>query len=348
MKAVVINEDGTVSVQHTEKPKITSPEQILVKIAYSGLCGSDIPRIFHHGAHYYPITLGHEFSGHVVELGHDVTEFAVGDLISCIPLLPCFGCEACLQHYYSLCKNYTFVGSRISGGFAEYIVLNKKNAFKLPDGITPIEAAFFEPMTVGMHALLLANGCENKNVVIVGGGTIGLLAMQCAKAMGAKSTIVIDINDERLKLAKRLGADHVYNSKNQTCDEITQALEPYRFNQIVLETAGSPVTVNLSIQIAGPRAQIGLVGTLHNDITLSEKVFGLILRKELQILGSWMNYSAPWPGEEWQRVSQFFMDGKIKLDELIVAIGDFDDFIQHISNLNGGVMNGKILLKCEP
>ena len=91
MKAVVINEDGTVSVQHTEKPKITSPEQILVKIAYSGLCGSDIPRIFHHGAHYYPITLGHEFSGHVVELGHDVTEFAVGDLISCIPLLPCFG-----------------------------------------------------------------------------------------------------------------------------------------------------------------------------------------------------------------------------------------------------------------
>ncbi len=143
MKAVVINEDGTVSVQHTEKPKITSPEQILVKIAYSGLYGSDIPRIFHHGAHYYPIILGNEFSGHVVELGHDVTEFAVGDLISCIPLLPCFECEACLQHYYSICKSYTFVGSQISGGFAEYIVLNKKIPSNYPTASRPLKRLFF-------------------------------------------------------------------------------------------------------------------------------------------------------------------------------------------------------------
>ena len=305
MKVVIVNDGGNLSVTEMEKPKITSSDQILVKVAYSGLCGSDIPRIFHQGAHYYPITLGHEFSGTVTEIGNDVTEFAIGDLISCVPLLPCFKCDECRKHYYSLCKNYTFVGSRISGGFAEYIVLNKKNAFKLPKGVTPLEGAFFEPMTVGMHALLLADGCRDKNVIIVGGGTIGLLAMQCAKAMGAKSIAVIDINDTRLNLAKSLGADQVYNSKNLSPEEISQALSINRFEQIVLETAGSPVTVKLAIEIAGPRAKIGLVGTLHNDITLSEKTFGLILRKELHILGSWMNYSAPWPGEEWQLVSQF-------------------------------------------
>lgn len=346
MKVVIVNDGGNLSVTEMEKPKITSSDQILVKVAYSGLCGSDIPRIFHQGAHYYPITLGHEFSGTVTEIGNDVTEFAIGDLISCVPLLPCFICDECQKHYYSLCKNYTFVGSRISGGFAEYIVLNKKNAFKLPKGVTPLEGAFFEPMTVGMHALLLADGCRDKNVIIVGGGTIGLLAMQCAKAMGAKSIAVIDINDTRLNLAKSLGADQVYNSKNLSPEEISQALSINRFEQIILETAGSPVTVKLAIEIAGPRAKIGLVGTLHNDITLSEKTFGLILRKELHILGSWMNYSAPWPGEEWQLVSQFFLEGKIKLEPLITSIGDFHTFIAQVTELNGHPMNGKILLNC--
>ena len=347
MKAVIVNEGGSLSLEDIDIPKITSPDQILVKIAYCGLCGSDIPRIFHHGAHFYPITLGHEFSGTVIETGNDVTEFDVGDLISCVPLLPCFKCDECQKHYYSLCKNYTFVGSRIAGGFAEYIVLNKKNAFKLPKGVSPLEGAFFEPMTVGMHALLLAGGCQNKHVVIVGGGTIGLLAMLCAKAMGASSIAVLDINDERLNLAKQLGADVIYNSKNLSSDEIYQALSSNRFDQIVLETAGSPITVRLAIEIAGPRSKVGLVGTLHNDFTLSEKTFGLILRKELQILGSWMNYSAPWPGEEWLLVSQFFVEGKINLNDLIAVIGDFNTFIHKVRDLNGQSMNGKILLNCS-
>lgn len=347
MKAVIVNEGGSLSLEDIDIPKITSPDQILVKIAYCGLCGSDIPRIFHHGAHFYPITLGHEFSGTVIETGNDVTEFDVGDLISCVPLLPCFKCDECQKHYYSLCKNYTFVGSRIAGGFAEYIVLNKKNAFKLPKGVSPLEGAFFEPMTVGMHALLLAGGCQNKHVVIVGGGTIGLLAMLCAKAMGASSIAVLDINDERLNLAKQLGADVIYNSKNLSSDEIYQALSSNRFDQIVLETAGSPITVRLAIEIAGPRSKVCLVGTLHNDFTLPEKTFGLILRKELQILGSWMNYSAPWPGEEWLLVSQFFVEGKINLNELIAVIGDFNTFIHKVRDLNGQSMNGKILLNCS-
>ena len=347
MKAVIVNEGGSLSIEDIDIPKITSPDQILVKVAYCGLCGSDIPRIFHHGAHFYPITLGHEFSGTVIEIGDDVTEFDIGDLISCVPLLPCFKCDECQKHYYSLCKNYTFVGSRITGGFAEYIVLNKKNAFKLPKQVSALEGAFFEPMTVGMHALLLAGGCQNKHVVIVGGGTIGLLAMLCAKAMGASSITVLDINDERLNLAKRLGADATYNSKNLSSDEIYQALSYNRFDQIVLETAGSPITVRLAIEIAGPRSKVGLVGTLHNDFTLSEKTFGLILRKELQILGSWMNYSAPWPGEEWLLVSQFFVEGKINLNELIAVIGDFNTFIHKVIDLNGHSMNGKILLNCS-
>jgi len=345
MKTIIVNENATLEVSETTTPIITEPNQILVKIAYSGLCGSDIPRIFHQGAHFYPITLGHEFSGEIIATGKNVDSLSVGDLICCIPLLPCFNCDECKKYYYSLCKNYTFVGSRKAGGLAEYVVMDEKNAFKLPRGVSLLEGAFFEPMTVGMHAILLAGGCKNKNVIIIGAGTIGLLAMQCAKAMEAKSITVIDINPDRLSLAKELGADHLLNSKNLSANQIIESTTNLHFDQLILETAGSPLAVNLSIAIAGPRAQIALIGTLHSDLTLPEKTFSLILRKELNIMGSWMNYSNPWPGKEWLLVSEFFIAGKIGLDKLITSIGDFEQFIDEVRKLKDQAMNGKLLLK---
>ncbi|RKS84790.1 galactitol 1-phosphate 5-dehydrogenase [Orbus hercynius] len=347
MKAIIVNEDSTLQTQELEMPVIENPQQIIVKIAYSGLCGSDIPRIFHHGAHFYPITLGHEFSGTIVEVGQHVEHLKVGDNIASVPLLPCFKCDECHHHYYSLCKNYTFVGSRKAGGFAEYVVMDQKNAFKLPNNVSLLAGAFFEPLTVGMHGILLADGCQDKNVIIVGAGTIGLLAMQCAKAMGASSIIVIDINQERLALAKSLGADHVYNPSHLTAEQILDAMNDLRFNQLVLETAGSPITVKLSIDIAGPRAQLVLIGTLHQDLALPEKTFGLILRKELTIMGSWMNYSAPWPGKEWQLISDYFAQGKIELEKLIAGIGGADEFIKMVTDLHGKSMSGKLLLRME-
>lgn len=345
MKAIIVNEDSTLQIKDVEKPTIIEPTQIIVKIAYSGLCGSDIARIFHHGAHQYPIILGHEFSGEVVEIGDNVRALHQGDFISCVPLIPCFKCEACKRHYYSLCKNYSFIGSRKTGGLAEYIVMDCNNAFKLPKGVSLLEGAFFEPMTVGVHGLLLANGCKDKNVTIIGAGTIGLLAMQSARAMGAKSITVIDINQERLTLAKELGADTVYHSGELTVDQMFDAMSQHQFDQLILETAGTPTTIRLSIELAGPRAQIVLIGTLHNDLTLPEKTFGLILRKELQITGSWMNYSQTWPGKEWQLVSEFFINKKIQLDKLIAGIGNFETFIEQVSNLHGKAMNGKLLLQ---
>lgn len=347
MKAIIVNEDATLQTQEFAMPIIEYPQQIIVKIAYSGLCGSDIPRIFHHGAHFYPITLGHEFSGEIVAVGDDVKQLKIGDKIASVPLLPCFSCDECNNGYYSLCKNYTFVGSRKAGGLAEYVAMDQQNAFKLPDTVSLLEGAFFEPLTVGMHGILLADGCQDKNVIIVGAGTIGLLAMQCAKAMGARSITVIDINQERLALAKSLGADHIYNSAQMNAEQILAAMNDFRFNQLILETAGSPITVKLSIEIAGPRSQVVLIGTLHQDLNLPEKTFGLILRKELSIIGSWMNYSAPWPGQEWQLISDYFAQGKIKLDKLIAGIGDFEQFIEMVSNLHGKSMSGKILLNLD-
>lgn len=345
MKSVVIHAEGSVRIEERPVPQIQAADDVLVRIVCSGLCGSDIPRIFAKGAHYYPITLGHEFSGHVEACGADVKDLQAGDAVACIPLLPCFSCPECEKGYYSLCKQYQFVGSRRDGGNAEYIVVKRANLFRLPAEMAIEDGAFIEPVTVGLHAFHLASGCKGKNVVIVGAGTIGLLAMQCALALGAKSVTAIDINDDKLALATSLGATQVFNSRALSVDDILNALRDSRFDQLVLETAGTPQTVSLAIDIAGPHAQIALVGTLHHDLNLPVATFGKILRKELTLLGSWMNYSAPWPGEEWETAVRLLTGKKLQLEPLIAHTGDSESFAQAVQALNGAPMQGKIMLR---
>lgn len=345
MKSVVIHAEGNVRVEERPIPHIQAADDVQVRIACSGLCGSDIPRIFAGGAHYYPITLGHEFSGHVEACGTEVHDLKAGDPVACVPLLPCFSCPACEKGYFSLCKQYQFVGSRSEGGNAEYIVVKRANLFRLPAEMAIEDGAFIEPITVGLHAFHLASGCEGKNVIIVGAGTIGLLAMQCALALGANSVTAIDINDEKLALATTLGATQVFNSRALAADDILNALSDNPFDQLVLETAGTPQTVTLAIDIAGPRAQVALVGTLHHDLNLPAATFGKILRKELTLLGSWMNYSAPWPGEEWETAARLLTEKNLQLKPLIAHTGDSDSFAQAVQGLNGAPMQGKIMLR---
>ncbi|MGG1956053.1 galactitol-1-phosphate 5-dehydrogenase [Enterobacter cloacae] len=345
MKSVVIHAEGNVRVEERPVPQIQDADDVLVRIVCSGLCGSDIPRIFAKGAHYYPITLGHEFSGHVEACGADIKDLQAGDPVACIPLLPCFSCPECEKGYYSLCKQYQFVGSRSDGGNAEYIVVKRANLFRLPAEMAIEDGAFIEPITVGLHAFHLASGCKDKNVIIVGAGTIGLLAMQCALALGAKSVTAIDINDDKLALATTLGATQVFNSRTLSTDDILNALKDNRFDQLVLETAGTPQTVSLAIDIAGPHAQVALIGTLHHDLNLPAATFGKILRKELTLLGSWMNYSAPWPGEEWETAVRLLTGKKLQLEPLIAHTGDSESFAQAVQALNGAPMQGKIMLR---
>nr|WP_245853294.1 galactitol-1-phosphate 5-dehydrogenase [Pasteurella oralis] len=347
MKAAVVQENRKLILADIDKPSITHPDDVLVKVKYSGVCGSDIPRVFHHGTHFYPIVLGHEFCGIVEDFGENVTEINKGDYVVCAPLLPCFHCPECEKGFYSLCKNYSFIGSRCNGANAEYVKMNKANAVKVSPDSVALHNTFIEPITVGLHAIHLAEGCENKNVIIIGAGTIGLLAAQAAKALGAKTVSVIDINPDKLNLAKELGVDFVFNSAELDAEQIYQQFEPYRFDQLLLETAGVPQTVELAIQISGPKAQVALIGTLHNDLNLNQKVFGLILRRELCILGSWMNYSKPWPGEEWNQAVNLVQQGKIQFEPLIASINHLEDFIEEVKRLDGNAMNGKIMLKFD-
>lgn len=346
MKEIVVNQNSVLEIRHVEIPACDDDE-VLVKVSYSGLCGSDIPRIFHHGAHFYPVRLGHEFSGTVVKTGNKVTQVQVGQRICCIPLIPNAEAEETKRGYHALGKGYSFIGSRKPGGNAEYVVMPQQCCYLLPDEVSDLEGAFCEPVTVGIHPLLMAGGCKGKNVIVIGVGTIGLLALQSAKALGASTITAIDVDDNKLRLAQKLGADFIIKGSETETEENQRILENLCHDQLILETAGVPATYLLAVNIAGPRAHISLVGTIHNDFSINWRTYDKILRKELSINGSWMNYSAPFPGEEWHIAMALFKENRIDVSSIIDCIANEHDYIERVMQLNGGPASGKILLRWE-
>ena len=153
MKAAVVCANEDVQYLDYEEP-IPGPGEVKVKVRASGICGSDIPRVLHNGVHFYPIVLGHEFSGDVVEIGEGVTKVKVGDRVSGAPLKPCMKCDDCQNGNFSLCKHYSFIGSREQGSNADYVVIPEQNAVVYDSSISYEQAAMFEPSTVALHGLL--------------------------------------------------------------------------------------------------------------------------------------------------------------------------------------------------
>ena len=237
MKAAVLHGNDDIRYENYPTP-VPAPGQVIVKVVATGICGSDVPRVLNNGAHYYPIVLGHEFAGEIVETGESIEGLAVGDRVSGAPLVPCMKCVDCQKGNYALCKHYTFIGSRIQGSFAEYVALPAANAVKFDESVTFEQGAFFEPCTVALHGVRVNGYKGGGEVAILGGGTIGIFTMQWAKIFGAKSVTVFDISDDRLSLAKEFGADFVSNTK-------TDVTEKDKYDYI-FETAGVTDTMKLA------------------------------------------------------------------------------------------------------
>ncbi|MFP4698198.1 MAG: galactitol-1-phosphate 5-dehydrogenase, partial [Eubacteriales bacterium] len=313
------------------------------------ICGSDIPRVNGDASHYYPNVFGHEFSGVIAEVGEGVTRLKKGDRISGVPLIPCLQCEDCQKGAYSLCKNYSFIGSRQFGSFAEYVVVPEKNAVKFDDSISFEKGAFFEPITVALHGLKRLNYTGGGTVAIVGGGTIGLFTMQWAKIFGAKKVVVFDIVDERLELAKKLGADEVINTLNEDFMDKVKSYTNGKGFDYVLETAGNTVTIKMSFELVANKGEVSLIGTPTKELTFSVDEWEKINRKEFVLTGSWMSYSAPFPGEEWELTTHYLKTGELKFSEDLIfkkiPLSDIATAFKMLKNTNQ--VKGKILIDCE-
>lgn len=348
MKAAVVCANEDVRYMDYEEP-IIRPGMVKVKVRASGICGSDIPRVLHNGVHFYPIVLGHEFSGEVIEIGEGVTKVKVGDRVSGAPLLPCMTCEDCQNGNYSLCKHYSFIGSREQGSNADYVVIPERNAVVFDKSISFEQGAMFEPSTVALHGLLQNDYQGGKTAAILGGGTIGLFTMQWAKIYGSRKVVVFDINDDRLALAKRLGADETVNT---TGDGFMEKALEYTDNKgydYVFETAGAAPTMYMAFDLAANKSHVCFIGTPHVTLEFSQKLWENMNRKEFKLTGSWMSYSAPFPGKEWELTAHYYATGQLKFDKDLVFRKYPMSKAQEAFQLFKvpGTVNGKILLVNE-
>ncbi|MDR2650529.1 MAG: NAD(P)-dependent alcohol dehydrogenase [Clostridiales bacterium] len=247
------------------------PGQVLVKLEYVGICGSDV--------HYYEygrigdyvvkgdFILGHECAGTIAALGEGVDSLAIGDRVALEPGAACGHCEYCATGRYNLCPDVEFLATPpYHGCFSNYIAFPAALAFKLPPNVSTKEGALAEPLSVGLEAAAAGQVKLGGSVAILGAGCIGLAALLAAKAYGAADIIVADVIEKRLEKALELGASKVINaSREDTAAEIAK----YTANQgvdIVMETAGAAKTTQQTVDVVKRGGVIVLVGMPPDDI----------------------------------------------------------------------------------
>lgn len=313
MKALVVEDAKKLVYKDIEIPKVEEGK-VLIRVKACGICGSDIPRAKDGAVHSFPQVVGHEFSGEIVKVGEKVENYKVGDRVTVAPLIPCGKCENCHKGNPAMCTSYSFIGSREQGAMAEYVAVPSKNLIKLADNVTYEQGACIEPITVALHGVERVNIISGKTAIVYGCGTIGILLMQCLKAKGLEKVYVIDIDDFKLSIAKELGAYEVINSLKI---DVVEYFNKYGKVDYVFETAGVNFIQSQVLNLVDRLGSVVYVGTAHKDVTIDYKTFENILRGELNVTGSWMSYSAPFPGSEWTAAVEYLESGKINVDKII-------------------------------
>ncbi len=315
MKAVKLYEAGDLRVEEVDIPEL-EPGCVLVKVKAVGVCGSDIPRVNFYGAYHPNLTIGHEFSGEIVKV-NQVGNWQVGDRVVVPPLIPCNHCQWCRTGHYSLCEDYSYFGSRRDGAMAEYVTVPEKNLLPLPDNV-PFEAgAMVDPAANAIHGIWKGEINPGDTVAIYGCGPIGLFAIQFAKILGAGMVIAIDVKEQKLNIARDLGADEVINALEVDPVERIFELTGQAGANLVLETAGLSVVQNQSVCSAGKLGRVVILGISHDKLELSKSAADYLLRRELEVKGSWNSFSNPFPGREWTYSLELMAQQKLRTEPII-------------------------------
>lgn len=349
MKASVLHGIGDVKCEMVDVPEIAADEA-LIKVKYAGICGSDLPRSMVSGLSgnaAYPLILGHEFSGQIVKTGEKVTEFQAGDKVAVAPLVPCGHCEYCKSGNFGLCGDYEIIGTRVNGAFAEFVKVKPEHLLKLPEGLDYETAAGIEPATIAYHGVAKAEIKVGDQVVVLGCGPIGQFAVQWAKIFGAAKVIAVDIFNDKLELAKKLGATDSVNAKE--VDAVAAIKEmTHGGADVVIETAGSRFTQEQSLTIARKKGTIVFVGISHTELPLSANAAESILRGELTIKGSWNSYTQPYPGRAWTATLDFMHKGEIAFKPMIshiISLEELGDYLKKMAKRE--IEFNKVLVKID-
>ncbi len=314
MNALVLEEDARLVYREVNFPERPGEEWALLKIAGSGICGSDIQRGFEGKSYFYPLIMGHEFSAVVEEPGSS-GEYSRGDRVTAFPLLPCYRCIPCQSGEYAQCTDYDYLGSRRDGAFAEYVYVPEKNLFRLPGHVDLIHAAMTEPAAVALHGvgrLEIDPGCT---AAVYGAGPIGNMVAQWLRISGCRQVILIDIDRRKIDLAREMGFDTVDSKENDPVEAVHELTRGYGADCVV-ESCGLPVTFLQAVKSTGRGGQTVFLGNIVGTFSIGEKDFSNILRKEIVIRGTWNSKVTPKGKDDWSTVLEY-MDRELDVASLI-------------------------------
>lgn len=326
MRAVRFEGLHQLALRDVAKPE-PGPDELLVRIEACGICGTD--RHIFHGEFpaRAPVTLGHEFCGIVEAAGSEVADFTPGQRVTGDPNIACGRCAACREGRVNLCLNLQAIGIHRDGGFAEYALVPRSQAFALPTDLDPLHGAFCEPLACCIHGVDMAAIRTGASVVVLGGGVIGMLVVQLAKLAGATRVVLVTRQAAKRKLAETLGATATADpSAGNLVEAVTGAggLLPGGAD-VVIECAGVPETVAEAPWLAKRGGTVVILGVLAPEARVEIAPFDLLFR-ELKILGSFVN---PFTHA---RAADMIATGAIKVEPLIsrrVSLEEAADIVRN-------------------
>lgn len=311
MRVLVLPEPGKIEIKDAEMPEL-EPGQAVVKIELCGICGSDITA--YRGVNptvKYPINgLGHEGVGIIKKIGENDKGLKAGDRVALEPYVPCNKCHMCAVGRFNNCADIRVCGVHKDGMMAEYFLHPVQLLYKLPDDMSFEDAALVEPFTIGLHAATRARVAKGEKVVIFGAGVIGMMAAFASINYGA-TPILVDVIQERLDDAKKMGILNICNSAEEDLETRLKAFTDGKLPEAMIDCTGAPPIIEHMHDYVCHGGRIALVGWPHNPVAINTV---RLMQKEIDVCPS-RNSNAKFP-----EAIQLIHEGKMPAKEFVTKI----------------------------
>lgn len=316
MQAIVFPEAKTFLLERVPDPECL-PDEVVLKVASSGICGTDLHIYKGEYIADFPLIPGHEFSGTIVEVGRNITHLKVGDRVTADPNVFCGYCEFCRNEQANHCLNWRGMGVNRNGSFAEYIAVPARNCYFVPDSLTDRQAAFIEPLACVAYAARRLRVWPADKVLIFGAGPMGLLLLQALRHSGASQVVVVEKNPERLTLARQMGAAATVSVGSDQAQAL-QELAPHGFN-VVIDATGVPAVIERAFDYLAPRGQYLQFGVTPTDAQVQINPYKFF-KNDWIMLGSFAVCYSFKPAIDW------LANGVIDIEPLVSHTASLADF----------------------
>ncbi len=311
---------------------------VLIKVEMTAICGTDlhIEQWDDWAARTIqpPLVIGHEFVGHIVDKGVEVTDYTIGQRVSAEGHITCGVCRNCRAGTPHLCPNTIGIGVNRDGAFAEYISMPARNLWPVPDPIPSELAAFFDPFGNAAHCALEFD-VVGEDVLITGAGPIGIIAAGICRHIGARNIIITDLNDYRLQLAADMGATRTINIGRESLKQVLQDMGITGID-VGLEMSGNPQAFNDMLDVMYHGGKVALLGLLPSDTTIN---WDNVIFKGLDLKGIYGRKMF----ETWYKMTQMLLTG-FPLQKVLTHVIDIDDYEQGFALMKSGQC-GKVVCR---